>query len=300
MINMKRIMNFYMDDSGTRHPDHKAHRTAHGNDWFSLGGIIIRAEHEAKARDLHRAFCDKWNIDYPLHSVDIRARSKRFFWLRDLDKRALGEFLESLSELAISMPVIGVACVIDRPGYNARYREKYGRQRWSLCKTAFCVAVERATKYALTHGYKLRVLPEKCNKKDDEKLRGYYTELRKQGQPFSAESSAKYGPLESGDFHDSLYEFRVKDKKSPMAQIADLYLWPMCMGGYDPCNKPYQLLLQKGKLIDGILERKKRAVWGIKYSCFDSTSSLGVMGWTLRSFCWFFRRLTSTGPLKRV
>ena len=236
---MGRVIHFYMDDSGSRHPDRKPNPSAHGNDWFALGGILIHEEDEVVARDLYHAFCQKWGVDYPLHSVDIRAKSKRFHWLTELDSGTLDEFFESLNDLAISMPVIGIACVIDRPGYNARYRAKYGRQRWSLCKTAFCIVVERAVKYASARGYKLRVSPERCNKKDDDKLSGYYTELRDNGQPFSSESSAKYKPLETQNFHDSLHEFRVKDKtdrdrqenrpsRSPRCHV-DLARLPSCL-----------------------------------------------------------------------
>lgn len=47
-------------------------------------------------------------------------------------------------------PVIGLACVIDWPGYNKRYAEKYAENRWMLCKTAFSVVVERAAKFAIS------------------------------------------------------------------------------------------------------------------------------------------------------
>jgi hypothetical protein len=45
-------------------------------------------------------------------------------------------------------PALGLACVIDRPDYNHRYKEKYADERWSLCKTAFTIAVERASDIA--------------------------------------------------------------------------------------------------------------------------------------------------------
>jgi hypothetical protein len=125
----------------------------------------------------------------------------------------------------------------------------------------------------LTQGYKLRVLPERCSEKDDRKLDSYYTGLRENGQPFSPESSAKYGPLEMQNFRDLLHEFRVKKKSSPMAQMADLYLWPMCIGGYHRSNRSYQLLMENEKLLDAVLEKEERATLGIKYSCFDSTNT---------------------------
>lgn len=264
-----RVINFYMDDSGARHPDHKATPSRSGNDWFALGGVLIREEDEDHARELYRAFCGEWGITYPLHSADIRARSKDFRWLNTLDQAGVDRFFSSLDTMAVSMPVTGIACVIDRPGYNARYREMYGRQRWSLCKTAFCVVVERAVKYASAEGYKLRVFPERCSKKDDNKLKEYYRMLRSDGHPFDNANSSKYAPLESKHFGDSLYDFKLKSKTSPMAQLADLYLWPMCVGGYRPDNRTYQLLMRNSKLIDARLSAEDVRHLGIKYSCFE-------------------------------
>ena len=56
--------------------------------------------------------------------------------------------MRDLTSMLTSIPVIGLACVIDRPGYDARYREQYGRNQWQLCKTACSIAVERAAKQA--------------------------------------------------------------------------------------------------------------------------------------------------------
>src|SRR5438045_2728830 len=59
------------------------------------------------------------------------------------------------------------ACVIDRLGYNARYREKVRPARWSLYRSSFNIAVERAVKHARGLGCRLRVLPERCNKREE-------------------------------------------------------------------------------------------------------------------------------------
>lgn len=264
---MPKVINFYMDDSGTRHPDHAPMQNRHGNDWFALGGVLVCDEDEEGARDLHERFCKEWNITYPLHSADIRAKSKEFHWLNELDAATFNSFMLSIDQLATLLPLVGIACVIDRPGYNLRYREKYGRQRWSLCKTAFCIAVERAAKYAAAKGYRLRVCPERCNKKDDTKLAEYYAALKAEGQPFFAGTSEKYDPLSANAFSDTLYEFRLKNKSSPMAQMADLYLWPMCVGGYDANNRVYRLLMKGGKLLDALVDVAAREKLGTKYSC---------------------------------
>jgi hypothetical protein len=95
--------------------------------------------------------------DYPLHSVEIRHSSHAFSWL----KRGADEyekFMRDLSRFLTTIDLVGLACVVDRPGYDARYREKYGRRQWHLCQTAFSVVVERAAKYARDSGRKLRVI----------------------------------------------------------------------------------------------------------------------------------------------
>jgi hypothetical protein len=82
----------------------------------------------------------------------------------DLDQPEQDEFYEGLYQFMRRAPALGLACVIDRPDYNHRYKEKYADERWSLCKTAFTIAVERAAKYVKEIGYRLRVSPERCNK----------------------------------------------------------------------------------------------------------------------------------------
>jgi hypothetical protein len=52
-------------------------------------------------------------------------------------------------------------------------------------------------------------------------------------------------------------------------QVADLCLWPICMGGYDPANRPYTLLRDCGKLIDSRLALDDMPTLGIKYSCWE-------------------------------
>jgi hypothetical protein len=178
-------------------------------------------------------------------------------------------FYEELYQFMRDAPVVGLACVIDRPGYNHRYRERYANERWSLCKTAFNIAVERAAKYAHGLNYRLRVSPERCNKPEDAVIRAYYDNLVKEGMPFAKDNSEKYGPLTEAQFREILYEFKPKFKSSPMVQLADLYLWPLCMGGYHASNRTYERLKQDKKLIDCLLNADDCVTLGIKYSCFD-------------------------------
>lgn len=63
-------------------------------------------------------------------------------------------------------------------------------------------------------------------------------------------------------------EPKRRTKKTPMLQVADLMLYPMAKGGYDPTYRPYVDLMAAGKLIDALLPVEDRPTLGIKYSCF--------------------------------
>lgn len=271
MIQLVAVTSFYLDDSGTRHPDHKPDLPQHKHDWFALGGILINDEDIPAAEQLIDAFHLRWPEinESPLHSWEIRGRHGAFKWLGKTPG-TFDAFVTDLETLLFELPVTGLACVIDRPGYNNRYREKYGRERWSLCKTAFAVAVERATKRAISQHRKLRVFVERTSKADDRKLQEYYDVLKQSGHWFNAETAEKYSPASPVDYKNTLYEFRTKKKTSRLMQIADIYLWPMCIGGYDKGNRAYTRLLGAGKLIDCSLSTEDIPVLGIKYSCFDA------------------------------
>lgn len=261
-------LHFYIDDSGTRSPDRKEVAIPPPRDWFALGGVLIRSEHERVAREMRATFCDEWNIDYPLHSENIRFKSGNFKWLKTLEKADQDRFYDGLGAMLTSLPVLGLACVIDRPGYNHRYLEKYGRQRWSLCKTAFSVIVERAVKLSMNEGRRLRIFPERADKDSDGKLKRYYTELREQGMPFARGGDAKYQPLRQSELFKTLREFRPKYKSSPLVQVADLYLYPMCRNGYQS-YRPFGELENAGRFVDCSLQEEEIPLLGIKYSCFD-------------------------------
>lgn len=261
----------YLDDSGTRNPDKLTTLPAHGYDWFGLGGILIEEAVESNFKDAHRDFYARWELDRDrtfLHSSDIRAKKGAFAFLgKDVQKQAA--FLDDLYGLMARPELIGMGCVIDRPGYNSRYRETY-RQRWELSKTAFAIVVERAAKIALQNDAKLRVYVERGDRDVDKRMRAYYDTLKVAGMPFSQGTSGKYAPLSVDELNRTLYEFRTKSKSSPLMQMADLYLWPICIGGYDPSNRTYLRLISDGKLIDCQLDASDRAAMGIKYSCFEN------------------------------
>ena len=263
------VLNFYMDDSGTRKPDRVAlsldpKRPNH----FALGGVLISEDDEERAREAHAALCSKWSITYPLHSVDIRHAAKEFQWLRR-NSPEYGPFMADLTQMLVSIPVIGLACVIDRPGYDARYRQQYGRNQWQLCRTAFSIAVERATKHARRLGCKLRVFPERSSKDDERRIAKYYQELRNHGLPFNAATSSPYFPLTAAECAETLLELKFKFKSSPMAQIADLYLWPILWEKYRPGYRPYREFRAGGRLIECVLDAAEVQACGSKFSCFE-------------------------------
>lgn len=266
---MSNILNFYMDDSGTRTPNRKPLTyDPKVRDFFALGGILINEEAEGLARKLYSDFCSRWSISYPLHSVEIRHGTGRFTWLKR-DNTERGRFMHGLTRMLLSLDVLGVACVIDRPGYDARYREKYGRRQWHLCQTAFSIVVERAAKFARREGRKLRVMPERSNKSDDSRLARYFRELKINGPPFDGSSSAEYEPLTARELAEALHEVRFKSKSSPMSQVADLFLWPIATAGYDSSNRAYVALRNAGRLIENRLPAQTATTGGSKYSCFE-------------------------------
>ena len=262
----------YIDDSGTRHPDKKVGRVPkHGHDWFALGGVLLRESEEEKFRAQHQVFCNEWDISEPLHSSEIRARAGKFSFIGRLSKADQEKFYEELYHLMAQFTGIGIACVIDRPGYKARYAKQYPEEKkWLLCKSAFSIVVERAAKFAASHSAKLRVYAEKSDRKTDARLKGYYDELRLDGMPFDTSNSEQYDPMGQGGLRGVLYDFKTKNKTSALTQLADLYLWPMCIGGYDRENRPYARLISDQKLIDCHLAPGQLGTLGVKYYCFDS------------------------------
>ena len=270
---MVQVMHLYLDDSGTRNLNHAPGAVAaHGYDWFALGGVLVKQEDEHEARAHHLKFMESWNLDPDvvfLHSADIRNKTGEFTWLAGLIADERARFLEELYSLMRDPPFIGFGCVIDRPGYDHRYRALYGRDQWSLCKTAFSVLVERAAKYARANGYKLKVFVERSDRIVDGWMKGYYEHLRENGMPFAAANMPPYGPLTAAEMKETLYEFRTKQKTSSIMQIADLYLWPMAVGGYHRSNITYARLFGDKKLIDCHLQAEEIPNLGIKYSCWD-------------------------------
>jgi hypothetical protein len=271
-------VHLYVDDSGSREPDRKRDQK-NGVDWFGLGGFLIHAEDKPAAEEMIRQFRSRWPQlgDSPLHSYDIRNKSDAFRWLATVDAAEQQRFYGELHELVRALPIVVHAAVVDRPGYNKRYLEQYGRQRWRLCRTAFNILVERAAKFARHHNARLRVFVERSDKITERHFKEYFDDLRHTGLPFDAGRMQKYAPLEAAELHRTLYEFGVRTKVSTLMQMADLVLWPVCIAGYRPDNRIYVDFVQWGKLLDAHCSGDN-GLQGVKYSCFDTATSSATGG----------------------
>lgn len=258
----------FIDDTGSRDPDHRQLEQRRDKmDCFGLGGILIKEEDVEGLKQAHNAFCAKHGITYPLHSQEIRGGRREFGWLKKPENARV--FFPALDEFMMALPIIGIATVIDRPGYVARYKESYEERLWLMCKTAYSILIERAAKYADSQGRVLRVFFEECGRQEDRDIVQYAKALKIDGMPFSVEGSGAYASLSAEDFRRIVMgEPKRRSKKTPMIQIADLMLYPMAKGGYEPTYKPYVDLMAAGKLIDALLPPQDRPYLGIKYSCF--------------------------------
>lgn len=267
----KREFLFYVDDSGSRDPDRKPRVDQRDPDWFALGGVILDSKDKDQCDLAIANFRKSWPQmgDQPLHSYDIRNKSAGFRWLTGLSEEDSKNFYQGISALVVSLPIIVTGCVVDRPGYNARYLAQYGQRRWKLCRTAFNIAVERAAKFATHHDARLRVFVERTDRKTEAQFKKYFDELKGAGTPFDPVRSAKYGPLEPDVLARTLYEFKVKTKASDLMQLADLCLWPICSGAYQSNNKAFGVLKEARKLLDDHCT-PENGLHGIKYSCFDA------------------------------
>ena len=264
----------YLDDSGSRNPDHGTAPRPNQLpfDYFAMGGYLIDAEHHDALAERVRSFTARWAFQPPLHSVRIRGRRSNFAWLGTVSEADVERFMTELSDLVATAPITVLGCVVDRPGYNARYKDLYEGRRWSMCKTTFSIAVERAAKFTLDRGRRLRVICEETGRTEDNAIKGYYRAMREGGMPFDAAKSAAYNPLETQDFSRVLAGLDFKNKKSEHVQVADLVLYPMARAGYQSDYRPYTLMKEANILVDCHLSPDDVPLRGIKYSCFPDVA----------------------------
>lgn len=274
--NQSPLTYLYLDDSGSRNPDHGAKPIPNPPpfDYFAMGGFMVDAEHHEAIADSVLDFASRWGFELPLHSVRIRRRRDNFKWLGTASGAEVERFMAELSCLVTTAPITVLGCVVDRPGYNARYKHIYEGRRWQMCKTAFTITVERATRVALARGRRLRVICEETGRAEDRAIRSYFRALRESGMPFDVGRSAVYGPLTARNFGQALASLDFKSKTSEHIQVADLVVYPLARAGYQADYRPFIAMREARVLIDCHLQPHEVALKGIKYSCFSVPATL--------------------------
>lgn len=260
----------FIDDSGTRRPDHQPTQVRRdGLDYFALGGVLAKEEDVAKIHEKLEAFKNGWGITYPLHSTRIRTLRQNFAWLGKLSAQDQQRFHDDLRDFICAQPIHCIAAVIHRPGYNTRYNPVFGENTWLMDKTAYAILIERAARFADENERSLRVFCERAGKAEDDDLLQYHKELKRVGMPFPGPAAQRYAQLGAQDFSRIvLGDPEFKTKELGMLQLADLCLYPLAKAGYDPTYGPYQSLLDASRIIYGDRDDDFRRDFGIKYSCF--------------------------------
>lgn len=262
----------FVDDSGSSCPDRVEQPRKDGIDAFALGGFLIKEDDIDVVKELHKSFmisqgleCPEGKFKHPLHSTKIRCKKNQFTWLNDVERAQA--FYEGLQELLSQLPVIAHACVIHRPTYRERYHGVY-ENKWQLSRSAYQILIERAVKYVRSIGGKrLLVYVEKTGRKEDRQIEEYHSNLLSNGMEFDKTRSASYQPIDNSALSGFLSKkVTFQTKNSRLMQFADLLLYPLIKGGYDPDYQPYRFLRDNGKLVDTLVEDVKTI--GVKYYCF--------------------------------
>lgn len=263
------LFHLYVDDSGSRYSDKPQAQRSDGMDHFALGGVLIDEKDIGAVQASHAAFMERWKLREPLHSTKISGSRGAFSWL-STDKARADEFHADLEAFILNAPILSISCVIDRPGYLARYTGKHPVP-WLLCQTAFAILIERAAKYARERESRIAIYFEEAGKREDRGIMEYMKALKRVGMPFPGSTAAGYDSLTAQEFRALVRgEPNRVTKKVPMVQLADLVLYAMAKGGYDESYPPLLKLHQHGKIIDAVLAADDVPTRGVKYSCFDT------------------------------
>jgi hypothetical protein len=206
----------YLDESGSPRGVLAGAQRSDGMDCFAMGGVLVERTHEIDVVMMHRAFLDRWSISSPLHSSSIRGARKAYAWLgRDAARRAA--FLSDLDAFLCGLPVFGVAAVVDRPA------------RWQRAENvAIAHVVRRVAAMLGATGAITEVRFERAGRAEDERLMKLFREMK--SWPVAMENFASrttIGAVVLGDPEG-------RTKSDPLAQVADLYLYPMAKACYDP------------------------------------------------------------------
>lgn len=259
---------FYIDETGSRHPDKNSDASRKGRDWFGLGGILVKQEDVITVKERHRDFCEMWNITRPLHMTDILAKKKGFAWIGKLSEERCKEFWSDYKEFLGTLPVVGHACIIDRPGYVNRGYLKNPGDKWLLCRSAFDIVIERAAKIAQRDDRKLEIVFE-GDIGINETIKGYFKNLKENGLAFDGGRSGKYKPLSKEEFAVILATIEYKGKSNSLLQIADSYIYAIARNKYDKKFDLFRHLGDRKRIVNFTLTNEEIPSMGIKYYCFD-------------------------------
>ena len=266
---MSRPLTLYMDETGNRHPDKKSDASRLGRDWFGFGGILVKGEDNDEVRALRQSFAEKWKLgDNPAHITDMLSEHKKFAWLGRVSQSQRDEFWDDWRKVLCRAPVMGLGCVVDRPGYVARGYLKKHADAWRLCRSAFDITVERAVKIARLEGRKLHIVFEQ-DAAINLSITNYFKNLKENGLGFDAGNSAKYTPLTQAIFAETLGRIQHKPKAHPLLQLADSYIYAMSRHAYDKKFALYRHLRDAKRIADFALENEHLPHMGVKYYCFD-------------------------------
>lgn len=264
---MKEEFALFLDESGSPKPNPQDNTP-----YFAMGGIIVKRSDESIIKSSVDAFKQRWNIplNCPLHGSEIRSKKRRFAWLGKLSSEQHTKFLEDLTQVIISSPILVHACVISRQGYLNRYLNEYGQETWEMMKSAFSILVERAAKYANSQNGTIMVYYEKIGKKEDTLIEKYFHELRSSGHPFNPENANKYSPISAEHLSQLLRGIEGKSKERTELQLADLCLFPVARSKDKPDDKAFLALKNNQRIVDSYLQSEQIQSLGIKYYCFDN------------------------------
>ncbi|MBY3333923.1 DUF3800 domain-containing protein [Rhizobium laguerreae] len=257
----------YLDETGARHPDRASGLPAR-SDWFAMGGILVRQEDKAEAKQRRDDIAGKWGVTSPFHMTDMINERSKFSWLGRLTQRERDSFWAEYREFLADVPVIGIGCVIDRAGYAARGYVKKHEDRWLLCRSAFDIVVERSVKYAISQGRQLNVVFE-ADVAMNSIIESYFRNLKENGLEFDKSNSGKYQPLSREDFQLTLTSIENRPKENRILQIADSYIYAIARRGYDKKFDVYRRLIDAKRVIDCLLTKDEVPALGVKYYCFD-------------------------------
>lgn len=198
----------------------------------------------------------------------MMSEKKHFSWLAKVSQHKRDEFWRDWRTVLTEAQVIGLGCVVDRPGYVARgYLEKH-KDKWLLCRSAFDITVERAAKIARRERRKLHIVFEQDPGINDI-VTGYFRNLKENGLAFDVANSDKYGPLTRREFAETLGRIQHKPKSHPLLQIADSYVYAIARFGYDKKYPLYRHLRDRLKIAEYALPNECLPHMGVKYYCFD-------------------------------